>query len=35
MSVATGEVIRLGETAPDFEAQTSEGPISFHEWIGD
>jgi thioredoxin-dependent peroxiredoxin len=28
-------MIRLGEPAPDFEAQTTEGPISFHEWIGD
>jgi alkyl hydroperoxide reductase subunit AhpC len=27
--------IRLGETAPDFTAETTEGPISFHEWIGD
>jgi alkyl hydroperoxide reductase subunit AhpC len=27
--------IRLGEPAPDFQAQTTEGPISFHEWIGD
>jgi thioredoxin-dependent peroxiredoxin len=27
--------IRLGEPAPDFHAQTTEGPISFHEWIGD
>jgi alkyl hydroperoxide reductase subunit AhpC len=27
--------IQLGDTAPDFEAQTTEGPISFHEWIGD
>jgi thioredoxin-dependent peroxiredoxin len=36
MSVATGEAtLRLGDTAPDFEAQTSEGPISFHDWIGD
>ncbi len=26
--------IRLGDTAPDFEAQTTEGPIRFHEWIG-
>ena len=24
-----------GSTAPDFEAETSEGPIRFHEWIGD
>ncbi len=27
--------IRLGDTAPDFEAQSSEGPIKFHEFIGD
>ncbi len=27
--------LRLGDTAPDFQAQTTEGPISFHEWIGD
>jgi alkyl hydroperoxide reductase subunit AhpC len=27
--------IRLGEPAPDFEAETTEGPISFHDWIGD
>jgi alkyl hydroperoxide reductase subunit AhpC len=27
--------IQIGETAPDFEAQTTEGPISFHDWIGD
>ena len=27
--------IRLGEPAPDFQAQTTEGPISFHDWIGD
>jgi alkyl hydroperoxide reductase subunit AhpC len=27
--------VKLGETAPDFEAQTTEGPISFHDWIGD
>jgi thioredoxin-dependent peroxiredoxin len=27
--------IQLGETAPDFEAETTEGPIRFHEWIGD
>ena len=27
--------IRLGATAPDFEADTTEGPVSFHDWIGD
>jgi thioredoxin-dependent peroxiredoxin len=27
--------VRLGETAPDFEAQTTEGPIRFHDWMGD
>ena len=27
--------LRIGDTAPDLEAQTTEGPISFHEWIGD
>jgi alkyl hydroperoxide reductase subunit AhpC len=26
---------QLGDTAPDFEAQTTEGSISFHDWIGD
>jgi len=27
--------IRLGDTAPDFEAQTTQGTIRFHDWIGD
>jgi len=27
--------VRLGDTAPDFEAQTTEGTINFHEWLGD
>jgi len=27
--------LTIGDTAPDFEADTSEGPIHFHEWIGD
>jgi alkyl hydroperoxide reductase subunit AhpC len=27
--------LQLGDTAPDFEAQTTKGPISFHDWIGD
>jgi alkyl hydroperoxide reductase subunit AhpC len=27
--------LRIGDTAPDFEAETTEGPIKFHDWIGD
>ncbi|QEC53843.1 1-Cys peroxiredoxin [Anseongella ginsenosidimutans] len=27
--------LRLGDTAPDFQAETTSGPISFHEWLGD
>jgi alkyl hydroperoxide reductase subunit AhpC len=27
--------IRLGDTAPDFEADTTQGKISFHKWLGD
>ncbi|MHB8317650.1 MAG: peroxiredoxin [Acidimicrobiales bacterium] len=27
--------IRLGDTAPDFTAETTEGKINFHEWLGD
>lgn len=27
--------IRLGDMAPDFTAETTEGEISFHEWLGD
>jgi len=27
--------LRLGDIAPDFEAQTTQGPIKFHDWIGD
>ncbi|BBQ02120.1 peroxidase (plasmid) [Burkholderia sp. SFA1] len=27
--------IRIGDEAPDFTAETTEGPIRFHEWIGD
>ena len=27
--------LQLGDTAPDFEAETTEGRISFHEWLGD
>jgi thioredoxin-dependent peroxiredoxin len=27
--------LQIGDAAPDFEAQTTEGAISFHDWIGD
>ncbi len=27
--------LRLGDTAPDFTAQTTQGEINFHEWLGD
>ena len=26
--------LRIGDTAPDFEAETTEGKIRFHEWLG-
>ena len=28
-------MLKLGDVAPDFEADTTEGRISFHDWIGD
>jgi alkyl hydroperoxide reductase subunit AhpC/uncharacterized protein (DUF924 family) len=27
--------IRIGDSVPDFSAETSVGPIDFHQWIGD
>ena len=27
--------LRIGDTAPDFTAQTTEGTLNFHDWIGD
>ena len=27
--------LRINDTAPNFTAQTTEGKIDFHEWIGD
>src|SRR5918995_1972419 len=34
-AVATETILRIGDTAPDFEAETSEGHVRFHEWMGD
>ena len=31
----TVSYLRLGDDAPDFTAETTEGTMSFHEWIGD
>jgi len=27
--------LQIGDTAPDFTAETTEGPISFHDWVGE
>ena len=27
--------LSIGSVAPDFTAETTQGPISFHDWIGD
>ena len=27
--------VQLGETAPNFQAETTAGPIQFHDWLGD
>src|SRR5580700_1354371 len=27
--------LRINDTAPDFQAETTQGPIRFHEWLGD
>jgi thioredoxin-dependent peroxiredoxin len=27
--------LRINDTAPDFSAETTQGPIKFHDWIGD
>ena len=29
------KLVRIGDTAPDFEAETTHGRIRFHEWMGD
>ena len=30
----TSEQLRIGSTAPDFEAETTQGKIRFHDWLG-
>lgn len=35
MATAERVPLRLGSTAPNFKAETSKGPIDFHEFIGD
>ncbi len=27
--------LQIGETAPDFQVESTDGPLSFHEWLGD
>jgi alkyl hydroperoxide reductase subunit AhpC len=27
--------LQIGDTAPDFQAETTQGPVRFHEWLGD
>ena len=27
--------LKIGDTAPDFEAETTEGKLRFHDWIGE
>jgi thioredoxin-dependent peroxiredoxin len=33
--VTTAVALTIGDTAPDFEAETTEGRIKFHDWLGD
>lgn len=35
MQTATDPILRLGDEAPDFTAETSVGKLRFHEWMGD
>jgi alkyl hydroperoxide reductase subunit AhpC len=35
MTTTTAEALRLGDEAPDFVADTTEGRLSFHAWLGD
>ena len=35
MSTVDTANLRLGDVAPDFSADSTHGPIKFHEWLGD
>jgi len=35
MQGSSDMALNLGDVVPDFEAETTEGPISFHSWLGD
>ncbi len=32
--MAANKQLMLGDTAPDFSAETSQGPIKFYDWLG-
>jgi thioredoxin-dependent peroxiredoxin len=33
-TATTAPALRLGDEAPDFSAETTEGPLRFHKWLG-
>ena len=35
LTPAVSGIPRINDTAPDFTAETTQGKINFHEWIGD
>jgi alkyl hydroperoxide reductase subunit AhpC len=35
MAEEAGMSLRINSVAPDFDAETTEGPMKFHDWIGD